>query len=144
MAYLTQPDVQAFLEQTKARIDTIDPVLDQDTSAYVLGSLDGQYDITTWINGDTTPSLVLSIMAMRYAGIFYSRNYSEDEQSMNGWGAWLLKECDTLLNAIISGSIGIVGVSPVQDERGPLFFPTDAQDFDNLGNETKFTMGKLF
>ena len=143
MAYLDQPIVQQYLEQTKGRIDTIDVALDEGAASYVLSRLT-QYDVSGWIDEPTTPTIVREIMAMRYAGIYYSRQFGEDVSDMNTWGGWLLKQVEALLTAITTGTIDIPGVTPVTNSRGPLFFPNDQCEFDDMGNEIKFKMGSVF
>jgi hypothetical protein len=143
MAFLDQPRVQAYLESTKATIDSIDVDLDRASADYVISSMN-QYDVSGWLDKSNTPTLVLELIAMRYAGIYYSRQYSEDIDQMNAWASWLLRQVDQQIQAINTGVIDIPGADPISNTRGPLFFPRDQQDFDGLGSETKFTMGRVF
>jgi hypothetical protein len=143
MPYLDQPLVQQYLEPTKAFIDAIDPTLEQGSASYVISSLN-QYDVSGWVSKTSTPTLVLNLIAMRYAGVYYSRMYSEDIDQMNAWANWLLRQVDQQITAINTGVIDLPGVEPISSSRGPLYFPTDAQDLDGQGNEIKFTMGRVF
>jgi hypothetical protein len=148
VTYLTQPKVQQWLETTKCEIDFIDPELETSTRDLVLGRVAARYDVTGWLDESTTPSLVLDLIAMYYAGLWYNRQFSEDSDSFNGWGAFLVRTAQTQLDEIANGTVDLTDVVILPDPTltQPLFWPTDAQDdnLDGTHSQRRFTMGQIF
>jgi hypothetical protein len=148
MAYLTQSRIQQFLETTKMEVDEINVELDRTVRDMIMGRLSARYDVTGWLDSETTPSLVLDIMSMLYAGLAYNREFSEDSDSFNGWGAYLVRTALTQADAIATGTVDLTDVIITADPTltQPLFWPTDLQDnnFDGTHSQRRFTMGSIF
>jgi hypothetical protein len=85
-------------------------------------------------------------MSMLVAAWIYQRQYSEDmEISPNNWGVKLENLAFSLLQSIFDKTLVIPGIDVTASELSqPVFFPTDVQETDGLGSETKFAMGKVF
>ncbi len=135
MSHIALGDVQAWLEQTKARLSTLDDALETQLSTYVLGRLADTYGQFTpqWVGTTTTPELVKQVIAMLYAGWFYDRQFSEQVSgagtgrgAATTYGQVLRGNAETIIQGIISGSILLVEVEPSQPEVGPVYYPTDA------------------
>jgi hypothetical protein len=146
MSYLDAPDVNSWLEGTKLTLppaSTLDPGIETLVAGVVLGALGAKYDTTSWINKATTPPLVTSLIAMRYAAAIYRRQYSEDLTNVdNHWAKWLEMTAEATAASIVDGPIDIPGVDP--GEQGslgnPLFWPNDASSVDD---PAKFSMGMV-
>jgi hypothetical protein len=85
---------------------------------------------------------------MFYAGYYYLRTYSEDEDTSN-YGMFLIRQAQTLLSGLIAGTIAITEL-PTSDVGQPAFYPTDAssaqcptREDPSLGG-AKFSMGTIF
>lgn len=128
MAYATLQAAQQWLAQTKYQIKGLDAELDTLASNAVLPALARRYDISTWDDTASTPSLVLNLINMLYASYWMRRNTSEDDGAAT-YCDWLEKRVDTLLKSFVSGMLDIPGV-PVDESSAdvgvPEFWPTDA------------------
>jgi len=92
----------------------------------VIAEISQSYDVSTWLDTTTTPSLVRKIIAMEYVAWYFQRTYSEDD-GINTYGVMLLAEAKNLIQGIISGSITLPDApgDPVSTSQ-PVFYPTDA------------------
>lgn len=130
MARIDVAEAQAWVEESKLDITTLDTALLTQVEAIVLGQLNRVYDVSTiqllWVNAATTPPLVRMLIAIKYVSLYYDRAYSEDDGS-NTWARRLDRMYKDLLEQIFEGNIdipeivGVVGVA-----RSPRFYPTDA------------------
>jgi hypothetical protein len=162
VTHIEVEDAQSFLEGTKANLSSLDDVLENELSVYVLGRLSDVYSdpatgTTTWIDSTTTPELVKMIIAMEYAGYYYNRQYSEVISDDNGksYGDMLIMRAETMLAGVISGSILLAEVPTGSPLNEPVFYPTDASStkeavFNNTDcNDSSlgppmFSVGKVF
>jgi len=131
MAHIVLADAQAWLENTKANLVTLDLNLESQVSGDVLGRLSDTYSsptfgVPTWIDNTTTPVLVKQCIAMLYAGWFYDRQFSEMVAAEGpSYGTVLRNYAETLIEGIISGSIILVEIEPNEPDVAPVFYPTD-------------------
>jgi hypothetical protein len=131
MAHIVLADAQAWLENTKANLTTLDLNLEAQVSSDVLARLaevfdDPTFGVPTWMDNTTTPALVKQVIAMFYAGWFYDRQFSEMVAAEGmSYGTVLRNYAETLLEGIITGSIILVEISPNEGDTGPGFYPTD-------------------
>jgi hypothetical protein len=131
VAHIVLADAQAWLENTKANLTTLDLNLEAQVSGDVLGRLlevysDPTFGVPTWIDNTTTPILVKQCIAMLYAGWFYDRQFSEMVAAEGmSYGTVLRNYAETLLEGIISGSIILVEIAPNEPATEPAFYPTD-------------------
>jgi len=139
--YLTPERVQQWLEKTSAPVTDIDVMRESTARDVIFGMLVSRYDTTLWVDEDTTPSLVLNLMSALYASYTYNAVYSENYGDSD-YGRQLWSMVDKLLGNIQSGEVDL----PVL-ETGlgqPAFYPTDTQEFDEMGDERKFSMSVEF
>lgn len=126
MARILLADAQAWGEDTKLTLTSLDAALLSQVETQVVSQLDNAFDVTTWVNDTNTPAIVKSIIAMLYMAWFYDRQYSEDQESGNDYAALLRAQAASLIAGLIDGSILIPGQ---EAETGPsdepVFFPTD-------------------
>lgn len=157
-AHITTSDVQSWLETTKLSVSTIEPNLEAQVSAEVLGKLGQTFsaNVPLWVDSTTTPQIVRQVIAMYYASWIYDRAFSEVEtnEAVTSYGAVLRTWATSLLNSIITGSVEILD-SPANAATGPIFYPTDTSSTweawrintdcnDNSLGPAKFGMGKVF
>lgn len=127
MAVIDPTDVAVHLDPAKLRLETIDAVRELVSRDIVFGQLRGAFGdeiIDDWVDRDTTPSLVRSIVAQRYAGTTFNAVYSEEAAVTGSYGWFLIRQSDALLKEIIRGDILLVGYA--QPDIGDLaFYPDD-------------------
>lgn len=144
MSYITYQEANAWLEKTKLNLTALDSELEKSISSQVLSEIAQIYDVSSWSDANTTPSLVLKIIAMKYAGWYIQRTYSED-LPINGYAELLLAEADRLIQGITEGALilndpnlDIEFSETYLGEGSPSFYPRD------LDGEPKFTMGSIW
>jgi hypothetical protein len=150
VAHIVESDVQAWLEESKLTIGTLDVTLEQQIATEVLGRLvTAAYDVTGWTDPTNTPKLVKKIIAMFYAGWFYDKMYSETADT-NQYAQRLKRAAETLLQGIIAGMTDIEEVPGLTQLGNPVFFPTDASsalhydEYDVGDGPAAFGMGARF
>ena len=130
MAYLELEAVQAWLNQSKygISINDLDPQLEKTAFDTVSTPLSSRYDTSTWVDGTTTPDLVLNMMAMLVASYILRKAISEDDGE-HDYPDWLERRVLQMVEAIVGKQLDIPGVDPDPNDAlnlVPDFFPTDA------------------
>jgi hypothetical protein len=155
--FVTQDEVQQWLETTKLGITEVDVELESSASTYIFARLGETYDTSGWIGSTTTPALVRKLISMLIAAWTYERTYSESSPDQPTWAQRLEAMVEAILTGLTDGSIALVDL-PAGDipTTTPEFWPTDdtgnTQQYDALGNplgdvnseDIKFTMGIRF
>jgi hypothetical protein len=161
MAHILVSDAQAWLENTKISLTSLDPALENFVSNDILARIADTYDsptfgVPTWVDNNTTPELVKQCIAMMYAGWYYDRQYSEMVAAEGtSYGTVLRVYAETLIDGIISGSVELVEILPNMPETAPTYYPTDISSTsealwtntnrdDNSLGPAKFGMSKVF
>lgn len=150
-SHVSVSEVQAWLETTKLTLTVLDTEMEAHIASITLGQLMIAYPVQapTWIDSTTTPKIVRSIIAMRYAGWFYDRQYSETPDS-NTYADRLRASADALVAGLVAGSVDIIEVPGLPVMSEPEFFPTDvssanlASDMYPSDGPPAFTMGQIF
>ena len=150
MARVTAGECQAWLERTKCTITTLELELLAHLEEEIIDQIQAQVDTTTWVDNNTTPKLVRTIISKMYASWWYQRQYSEDTDAKNPYAQALATNAQMLLDGIIDGSIIIPGIV---DTAGNIsFYPTDVstaldpRDFpdDPSVGPAKFSMNTVY
>ena len=149
MARITPNEAQAWGEQTKLNLSTLDTYLLASIEEEVLTRIQPVYDTVGWVDPSTTPRLVRVIIAKMYVSWFYDRQYSENQSEGNDYAAMLRQNAEMLIVGITDGTIEIPG-EPSSAIQQPSFYPNDASsalsptfDDPSLG-PAKFSMGGIF
>jgi hypothetical protein len=144
--WVTDELVQQWLEETKLHVTKVPDELDQTAHDVVFGRVSQVYDVSTWLTTVTTPSLILRIQSMLVAAWMYMAQYSENMEIEPGnWGLKLETMAMSLLDGIVNQTIVIPDVGfPDSGLTAPVFYPTDQQETDGMGEERKFSMGRVF
>jgi hypothetical protein len=139
-------EVQQWLHMTRIVVTVVDPALDQTAQAMVFGRVGSRYDVTGWLTAATTPILIRQVMSMYIAAWEYKKTYSESMVvDSTNYGQRLENQAKALLEQIMAHEVLLIDDDTEALSTGSIaFFPTDVQEFDELGNETKFTMGAVF
>lgn len=149
--HITVGEANAWADKVKINFGNLDSELESAQATTVLARVSQIYDVTSWVDSTTTPSLVRKIIAMLYTGWFFQRTYSEDE-NVSTYGMLLINQAEQLILGIIGGAITLVDILPGTDllNSTPLFYPNDASSAlepttldKSLGPE-KFSMGKVW
>ena len=147
-AHITVPEAQAWAEQTKLTISTLDTELEAHLAAEVITRLSSAFDTTTWTSDVTTPKLVRTIISKLYVAWVYDRQYSEDIEQGNNYADRLKQNAEGLMIGLIDGTIELPGLPDTSGS--PAFYPTDASSaqeptfLDPSLGPAAFSMGKRF
>ena len=141
--YLTAPRVQQWLEKTSLTVTDIDVMRESMARDVIFGAVRSRYDASTWLDADTTPSLVLNLMGALYASYTYNAQYSEN-YGESDYGRQLWSLVNKLLIDIQTGEVDLAAPAILASFTNVGFYPTDTQETDGLGEERKFSMGSVF
>lgn len=146
MAVVTLQQVQAWLESTKLTLSAYDAELELVAQTQVFAAVAGQYDVSGWADNTSTPALISEIISMLIASWTYRRQYSEDSDADNWYAIWLEGKANSILDAILGGTLALVGGTPLAGDGAgsPSFYPNDNTEFDETGSEIKFAMGSVY
>lgn len=121
LVYLGQEDVDQFIQDDLELATPIEDEvkLEQFAKNYVFGKLQDVYDITGWDDASSTPSLVLTMMAMYFVGRIYVRNNTTREDEVASYGRYLMSEVDKLIDDLLNDRIELLEQDSVltDDER---------------------------
>jgi hypothetical protein len=152
--HVTNIEIQQWIQDTRHPIDSVDTALESSAFSHVAGALAIRYDTTTWIDVNTTPELVRSVISMLIAAWTINKSHAEAVGEVDSYGVHLESSALTLLGGLADGSITLsdtVGVSDYATGR-PAFWPTDiaTQTAIDEGSDAEgaaplaFSMGKVF
>jgi len=121
LVYLGQEDVDQFIQDDLELATPIEDEvkLEQFAKNYVFGKLQDVYDITGWDDASSTPSLVLTMMAMYFVGRIYVRNNTTREDEVASYGRYLMSEVNKLIDDLLNDRIELLEQDSVltDDER---------------------------
>lgn len=152
--YVTEAQIQQWIEPTKKTIDGVDEDLDASTSTIVFTKLSSRVDTTTWINAASTPDIIITILSMLIASTMLRRSFPDIQDSDLEYCIWLERQAQSIIDMILDGTIDLDPSSALSGQ--PAFWPTDqtgsSQQYDAAGNpigdefseDIKFTMGSKF
>lgn len=151
MAYIEINDINALGDGTKLIFTAVDLDLVSSVAAEVFAQIQSTYDTTVWIDKNSTPKLVVKILAMFYVGWYYERVYSEDGNP-NSYGLLLVARGQHLIDGIVANTLNLIdSVTPSTNVNdSALFYPNDASsllfptDADPSLGGASFTMGAIF
>lgn len=145
MAFIGASDVNAWLEQTKLAVTApLETPLETLIAQTILGQLSRRFVVSGWLDGTTTPAVVVQLIAMRYAAATYRKQYSEDLGTDPAWPVWLEQTAAGTLEMLVAGTLDIVDAVVVEVSSGqqsPAFYPNDDADTDD---PRAFTMQQVF
>jgi hypothetical protein len=148
--YITVDEANAYADKNKLIVTAVDVDLETSQAVQLFAKLGQVYDVSTWVDDTTTPSLVRKVLAMYYTGWFYLRTYSEDED-VSTYGQMLIRQADDLLAGIVAGTLVLSDVSvPAINPDQPSFYPDDASSAltptasDRSLGDAKFSMGTIW
>ena len=125
--HITVPEANAWADKVKLNIGFLDSELENTQATQVLSRVSQAYNVSSWVDTTSTPSLIRKIIAMLYVGWFFQLTYSEDD-STSSYGLLLINQAENLINGIVDGSITLVDAVAGTDLglSQPAFYPTDA------------------
>lgn len=135
--YLTTDLVLAWSNGDKVTwADTVDESLDSQIASQVLAKAARAFDTTTWIDNDTTPDLILSIIAMIYVGRKFQELYGEDSLNSD-YGSALVTDAFNMLQNLIDGDLILLDedMLPIESSVGSglRFEPTESDPMFAVG-----------
>jgi hypothetical protein len=142
---------QAWAEQSKmgqatTALDT--PLLEQ-VESQVVARLSSGVTTTSWVDHDSTPPLVRTIIAMLYISWLIDKLYSEDED-LSSYAGRLAANAESMIMGIIAGDLEIPGVENSTGSGQPSFYPNDNSSAalptaaDPSLGPAMFSMGSVF
>jgi hypothetical protein len=130
--HVTIADVQAWLDEDKIDLAENDPLPEEQHVVNMVFSRVGQiFNTSTWVDPDSTPDLLRTIISGLVAARRYNKIYSEsDDASGNAYANKLEKTLDVLIEQVVDGTIQLIdvegGASPAQvSGNNPTYWPTD-------------------
>lgn len=149
MAYITLADVQAWCD-TKLPLGSVDSNLEGQMSSQVLSRIARMFDTSGWTDNTTTPTIIRSIIAMKYVSWMYSKYFSEDQVGTNEYALRLDQMAETLIAGILDGTVDVPGGGDPTGYGVAEYYPNDlssaqepTSDDPSLGG-ARFTMGVIF
>ena len=139
--YLTPQSVLAWSNGDKVTwATTVDASLDSQIASQVLAKAARAFDISTWYDHDTTPSLILSIIAMIYVGRKFQEQYGDDSLNSD-YGTALVTDANNMLENLISGDLILIDedLLPVEILTG-----VGTVSFEPLESEPMFSVEMRF
>lgn len=145
MSYITQQQVQQWLNTTKLTVADVDVELEATAQQIVFSAIPTEYDTTLWVDDDTTPQLIQRIISMFVAAWIWKRAAEGGvDLDSTTWGVQLEEMAYRLLGQVADGTMVIPGGTTYDSATGqPSFYPTDAEE-EVEGQERKFSMGTTF
>jgi hypothetical protein len=151
MSRITVQHAQGWVRTTKFTVGSLDANLLDQIEDEVLARISSAYDVSTWTDVASTPSLVRTAIAKLYTSWLYAKSYSEDEEAVPEYARALQANAEMLITGIIDGTITLPDASPSDAGSGqPDFYPNDTSssmeptsDDTSLGGAA-FSMGKVF
>jgi hypothetical protein len=156
MSHIDYTDANAWLESTKLALtaDNFDTALEDQISTQVLAQLvKGGYSTTVWVDSQSTPKLVKSIIAMLYVAAVYDRSYGDDvTDGSSNYAVVLRTLASSNIAGLLDGALSLAEEPSTNAAYGaPSFFPTDASSDDRIGfhrdpsdGGPAFLMGTVF
>lgn len=147
MSYVSTEKIQAWLEESKFPVISVNPVFEETAVNLIFAELAQRYDTTTWISTATTPPIVLNVIAMQIAAFEYRAAVSQ-EDGADSYADELEVRLNKVVCAIASGALPLPDSFPIDSTSsiggGPGFFPTDAStalmEWDEGATPMRFSM----
>jgi hypothetical protein len=138
MVYISEAEVQQWLEPSKLQVLVVDPELEASARDIVFTTVSRAYGVTTWLDSASTPSLIRKVMSMLVASWMYHRAFANDSDRELAWAVKLESMAMLAMTGIVSGAFDLPEVEGlVGSSLGPTFWP----DSSTL---PKFTMEDIF
>lgn len=127
--FLTTENVQAWLQNTKYKISSVDQEFLTLAKEYIFGEVGQRYDTAAWLDSATTPTLILHLMAMQVAS-YELRRAASEEDGRTTYADFLDKRvCDMCASIVSGGTILSGAILLSTDPVGiPQFFPEEGSD----------------
>ena len=137
--YLTTQMVQAWVNTGKVTwATTVDAEFANQIASQVLAKAARSFDTSTWHDDSTTPSLILSIIAMIYVGRKFQEVYGDDSLNSD-YGTALITDANNMLENLVSGDLILTDadgdlITTITDSVGSVSFePTESDPLFNIG-----------
>ena len=141
MTYLNTALVDAWTNTEKVTwAAVVDESLDSQVASQVLARVSKAFDTSTWIDTDTTPRLILSIIAMNYVGRKFQEMYGDDSLNSD-YGTAIITDANNLLINLLAGDLILT------DEDGLPIDPTysvGSISFEPLESDPMFSVEMRF
>jgi len=152
---ITTQEAQAWAEGTKLTISALDVNLLPHIEEEVIDQLRSAFsDTANWVDQNTTPKLVRTIISKMYVAWLYDRTYSEDiVPGQSNYATLLQANANMLIAGLLAGTITLPEETSGNDIVEPVFYPTDASsaqcptfgpDGDPSLGPAAFSMGMRF
>lgn len=107
MPYINTGLVNAWTDRDRFNLIAIDDNLEYQIASQVIERASQVFDTSTWADTATTPKIIISIIAMQYAGRSYQSKTLDNISEMDNYGSKLIDDSNLLLDKIIMGEIGL-------------------------------------
>lgn len=117
MSYITVELANAWTDKGRLNLVTLDEELESQIADQIIGRASQVFDTSLWLDGLTTPKLILSIIAMQYAGRWYQSKTLDNISEIDNYGSKLIRDSNQILDAVILGEIAL------RDDDGEIIIP---------------------
>lgn len=141
MSFIETELAQQWLQHTKYDIGVVEPGVEELIKGEVFGKLNRRYVITSWVDGDTTPELVIQVMGM-LAAAWHIRKVASEEDGLTSYAEQLERRAYAICDGILDGDILLTDQTDNADTiigGSADFFPTNAST--DLYNQSKRSDG---
>jgi hypothetical protein len=143
MTHISAQDAKAWFKGTEVSWNlSTDPdaqAHESQIASQVLSRVAQAFDVTSWVDSETTPLLVRSAIAMQLVAWWYDRAYSTTDD-VNPYSANLRAMSERIVLGILNGTMELLDADQPSTQSG--LSASIAGEL--LITEPVFTMGKVF
>lgn len=123
----------------KFGLDLLNDNLAEQIEQQTFAILSPLFDTSVWVTSAATPSVVLSIIAMRYAGIHYQERYSSNGDT-SIYGDWLIAQSNEMLASIVSRKVPLIGATVIAST----ITYSSGLSYEPVESDPKFSIDAIF
>lgn len=105
MSYIDVTLANAWTDKDRLKLTAIDVYLENQIASQVIQRASRAFDTTDWENAVTTPPIILSIIAMTYAGRYGQSKTQDNISGMDNYWTKLVEDANKILENLIIGEI---------------------------------------
>lgn len=109
MPYIDVKLANAWTDKDRLDLTAIDVNLENQIASQVIQRASRAFDTATWENSATTPPIILSIIAMVYAGRYGQSKTQDNISGIDNYWTKLVEDANKILESLIIGEITLRG-----------------------------------
>ena len=105
MAYIDVALANAWTDKDRFNLTAIDVNLENQIASQVIERASQAFDTSLWVNTDTTPTIIKSIIAMIYVGRSGQARTQDNINGVDNYWTKLVEDAMRLLDSVIRGEL---------------------------------------